>query len=72
MDTKDDFNKTIKDLSATLKLRKKISKRQLDLQRSFNLHKNFKNLTPIYDAIKYRKAKDLADVWIDKLSQKLL
>ena len=44
----------------------------MDLKKSLGLHKNFKNLTPIYDQMKYRRAKDMADAWLDKISVSLL
>ena len=42
-----------------------MTKRKIDLKKSYGLHKNFKSLNPHYDKIKYGKAKNLADAWLE-------
>lgn len=36
-----------------------------------NLHKNFKNLAPMYDKMRYNRALKLADVWKMTIGEKM-
>ena len=67
-----EYNKTVKELKQTIKFVQQLTQRKLDLKKTLNLHKNFKNLKPHYDQIKYKKSKDLADAWMSKLSEALI
>lgn len=69
---KENFHSTVKDFQKTLKIIKQLTKRKVDLDKTFGLHRNFKNLNPYYDKIKYGKAKYLADAWLEQISHSLI
>ena len=45
----------------------KQTKRRRDLEQTKNLHKNFKNLNPHYDELRFQRARDLADHWLERI-----
>ena len=47
------------------------SKKEKDLTNTLNLHKNFENLNPIYDKLRFGRAQDLAAHWVERISDKL-
>ena len=47
------------------------TKRARDLEKTRNLHKNFNDLKPHYDKLRWGRAKDLADHWLDKIGNQL-
>ena len=47
------------------------TKKQLDLTKTKNLHKGFKNLNPVYDQMRFKRAQDLANNWLEKIGKDL-
>ena len=43
------------------------TKRRRDLEQTKNLHANFKNLNPHYDELRFQRARDLADHWLERI-----
>ena len=48
-----------------------ITSKQKDLTQTRNLHRNFKDLKPHYDELRYGRAKNLANHWLDQLGKNL-
>jgi hypothetical protein len=67
-----DCDELARKITQNRKLMKRMTKRRLEIQHSIKLHDNFKILNPIYDEIKFAKAKEISCLYIDKLRIKII